>query len=166
MNRQADDLFGGLHVLPAVERELIAMYVSASNDCVYCQTVHGALAAHYLGGNEQIVAQVRDDFRMAPISAKLKALLTIADQVQRGGKRVRVADIKRARTQGATDLEIHDTVLIATMFCMCTGNGWAHDGVRRRLRSAGSRRPAARRKAHPEPELNGMPVRETEPVER
>lgn len=136
MNRLADELFGGPHLLSAVEREIIATYVSAANDCVYCQTVHGALAAHHLGGGEQIVAQVKDDFRTAPISAKLKALLTIADRVQRGAKRVRVADIKRARTQGASDFEIRDTVLIAAMFCMCTGNGWGGRARSRRLRSA------------------------------
>ena len=54
----------------------------------------------------------------APISAKLKALLMIAGHVQLGGKQVTGEDIAQARQQGASDLEIHDTVLIAANFCM------------------------------------------------
>ena len=34
------------------DRELIATYVSSQNDCYYCQTTHGAIAAHHLGGDE------------------------------------------------------------------------------------------------------------------
>src|SRR6201998_2799029 len=59
------------------ERELIATYVSAQNDCYFCQTSHGAAAASHLGG-DQIVKQVTVDFQNAQITAKLKALLTIA----------------------------------------------------------------------------------------
>jgi len=121
MSHLADEMLHGPRLLSPADRELIATYVSAANGCVYCQTIHGAIAAYHLGGDEQIVAQVKDNFRTAPISGKLKALLTIADQVQRGGKSVRVVDINRARKQGATDLEIHDAVLVAAMFCMCTG---------------------------------------------
>jgi alkylhydroperoxidase family enzyme len=45
-------------------------------------------------------------------------LLAIAGKVQKGGKHVASADIERASGEGATDLEIHDTVLIAAAFCM------------------------------------------------
>jgi hypothetical protein len=38
--------------------------------------------------------------------------------VQRGGREVSDANIARARAEGATDVEIHDTVLIAAAFCM------------------------------------------------
>ena len=49
----------------------------------------------------------------------MKALLAIAAKVQRDGKEVHTDDIERAKKEGASDLEIHDTVLIAAMFCMC-----------------------------------------------
>jgi len=104
--------------LSQADRELIATYVSSLNDCFYCQTSHGAIAAYHLGGDEEIVAQVKRDFEAAPISEKLKALLAIAAKVQRGGKNVLTVDINRARQQGANDREIHDTVLIAAAFCM------------------------------------------------
>jgi alkylhydroperoxidase/carboxymuconolactone decarboxylase family protein YurZ len=48
----------------------------------------------------------------------MKALLTIAGKVQQDGKLVTTDDVERARQQGATDKEIHDTVLIAAAFCM------------------------------------------------
>jgi uncharacterized peroxidase-related enzyme len=99
------------------ERELIATYVSSQNDCYFCQTSHGAAAASHLG-NSNIAQQVRTDFQTAPISPKLKALLTIAGKVQRDGKLVTTEDVERARAEGATDVEIHDTVLIAAAFCM------------------------------------------------
>jgi hypothetical protein len=42
----------------------------------------------------------------------------IAGQVQKGGKQVTAEDVEAARQKGAPDLEIHDTVLIATAFCI------------------------------------------------
>ncbi len=114
----ANVLLHDSHTLPAGERELIAAYVSAQNDCHYCQSIHGAVAAHHLGGDQQLVESVKKDIEGAAISGKLKALLVIAGKVQQGGKNVLPEDIGRARRQGATDLEIHDTVLIAAAFCM------------------------------------------------
>ena len=100
------------------ERELIATYVSSQNNCHYCQSIHGAIAAAHLGGDEELVQCVKDDFNAAEISPKLKALLAVAGKVQQDGKKVTEADVQAARDQGATDLEIHDTVLIAAAFCM------------------------------------------------
>jgi len=99
------------------ERELIATYVSSQNDCFFCQASHGAAAACHVGSSE-IVQQVKTDFESAPITPKLKALLAIAGKVQQDGKRVSAADIGEAKAHGATDIEIHDTVLIAAAFCM------------------------------------------------
>jgi uncharacterized peroxidase-related enzyme len=100
------------------ERELIATYVSSQNDCYYCQTCHGSTAAHHLDGNMQLIDDVKHDFESAAISDKLKALLHIAGRVQQGGKSVTEGDVAQARGLGATDKEIHDTVLIAAAFCM------------------------------------------------
>ncbi len=99
------------------ERELIATYVSSLNSCKYCATVHGAIAKHHLH-NGEVVEQVKSNPETASISNKLKALLKIAGHVQLNGKEVSVADVEAARKEGATDIEIHDTVLIAAAFCM------------------------------------------------
>jgi alkylhydroperoxidase/carboxymuconolactone decarboxylase family protein YurZ len=74
--------------------------------------------AYRLNGNEQLVDSVKANFEVASISEKLKALLAIAAKVQRSGKQVTTSDVGRARQHGATDKEIHDTVLIAVAFCM------------------------------------------------
>lgn len=119
LNELVNVLLHDAHSLSPGERELIATYVSAQNDCFFCQTIHGAVAAHHLGGDEELVSSVKRDFGQACVSDKLKALLAIAGKVQKGGKHVTSEDVERARKEGATDLEIHDTVLIAAVFCMC-----------------------------------------------
>jgi uncharacterized peroxidase-related enzyme len=92
--------------------------VSSQNDCYFCQASHGSAAAAHLGKNSDLVEQVKRDFLHAGVSEKVKALLMIAGQVQQGGKTVSCETVEKARLQGATDLEIHDTVLIAAAFCM------------------------------------------------
>ncbi len=111
-------LLRGPSTLTRGERELIAAYVSGLNDCQYCTGSHSACAAAQLPGGMAVVDQVRDDPASAPVPAKLKALLRIAAAVQQSGLAVTEGDVAAARAAGATDLEIHDTVLIAALFCM------------------------------------------------
>ena len=118
LNELAEILLHAPNSLAPGERELIATYVSYLNDCYFCQTVHGAIAAAHLNDDEQLVKRVKADFQHADISDKLKALLVIASKVQKDGKLVMTADVEEARNAGATDIEIHDTVLIAAAFCM------------------------------------------------
>lgn len=100
------------------ERELIAAYVSTLNQCRFCASSHGAFAAAQLPEGMALVDRVRADLDSAPVPAKLKALLRIAGAVQRDGRSVTPQDVAAARTAGASDVEIHDTVLIAAAFCM------------------------------------------------
>src|SRR3569833_715991 len=99
--------------LSAGERELIATYESILNTCYYCTNIHGAIAKHQLGNNAETVKAVLANVDTTPISRKLKALLKIAAKVQSGGKNVTKLDIATAETKKTTDIEIHDTVLIA-----------------------------------------------------
>ena len=117
----AEVLLRGPNSLTSTEREMIAAYVSSRNECRFCQLSHSAAAAEHLGGEESdytLVESVKADPASAQVSSKLKALLRVADKVQQGGKAVTADDITAARAQGATDAEIHDTVLIAAAFCM------------------------------------------------
>lgn len=100
------------------ERELIGAYVSSLNDCFFCRNVHGALAQHYMQCDMQFIDDVIKDSRSTPVSEKLKSLLSIAQSVQKSGKHVTATQIEEAKKAGATDKEIHDTVLIAAAFCM------------------------------------------------
>ncbi|MEV6811829.1 carboxymuconolactone decarboxylase family protein [Micromonospora sp. NPDC051296] len=118
LNELAEVLLRAPHSLPAGERELIAAYVSGRNECDFCCASHSAVAATRLDEGYALVDQVRADLDTAPISAKLRALLRIAGAVQVSGRDVTTELIADARAEGATDVEIHDTVLIAAAFCM------------------------------------------------
>jgi len=118
MSALAEILLRSNDGLSRAERELIATYVSYLNDCFYCHHSHGEIAVCYLDGNRALVDDVRKNYNTADISDKLKALLNIAGKVQKSGKTVTETDVANARANGATDMDIHDTVLIAAAFCM------------------------------------------------
>jgi uncharacterized peroxidase-related enzyme len=118
LSELAEVLLRGPNTLARGERELIAAYVSRQNECAFCESSHSAFAAAQLPEGMPLVGQVCADLEQAPVSAKLKALLRVAGKVQQGGKAVSAADVAAAREAGASDVEIHDTVLIAAAFCM------------------------------------------------
>ncbi|KXK59655.1 carboxymuconolactone decarboxylase [Micromonospora rosaria] len=119
LNALAEALLHAPHPsLTAGERELIAAYVSGLNECTFCCESHSAFAAEQLDGGMPLVRQVRQDPATAEVSAKLQALLHIAGAVQKTGRAVTPKLVEAARSEGATELEIHDTVLIAAAFCM------------------------------------------------
>jgi alkylhydroperoxidase family enzyme len=99
------------------EREMIATLGSTRNNCFLCQTSHRATAAHHLDCNYQLVDAVRFGHETAPIADKLRALLSIAGTVQRGGKDVGSEDIDQSRRGSSADLEICDKAFIAAL-CM------------------------------------------------
>jgi uncharacterized peroxidase-related enzyme len=110
-------LMRGESSLTLADRELIATYVSSLNSCRFCTNSHGATAAKLLGDGSLVTSVIQDP-SSAPISDKLKALLVIAAKVQQGGRRVDDRDVSAARSAGADDKAIHDTVLVAAAFCM------------------------------------------------
>lgn len=79
---------------------------------------HAAAARCLYGDEKNVVDEVLTDMQQSAISYKMKALLHIAGKVQVLGKEVMPEDIEAARVLGATDREIHDTVLIAASFSM------------------------------------------------
>jgi uncharacterized peroxidase-related enzyme len=118
LNELADVLLRGPNTLSRGERELIAAYVSGLNECQFCCGSHSAFAAAQLEQGMSLVDQVRADLDSAPVSDKLRALLRIAGAVQADGRKVTPALVGDAREAGASDVEIHDAVLIAAAFCM------------------------------------------------
>jgi len=110
-------LLRGPSSLTRAERELIATVVSNGNQCKFCSAAHAATVDMLLEESET-AKQVKADISTAPVSEKMKALLTIADKVREDGKLVTPSHIEKAKAEGATDIEIHDTVLIAALFCL------------------------------------------------
>jgi len=114
----AETLLRGPSSLSSGEREIIAASVSYWNQCHFCHTSHAAAAAAHLKSGLNLIDDIKAGLPNTPVSDKLRALLHIAHQVQGNGKNVTDEDIAAARKEGATDTEIHDTVLIAAAFCM------------------------------------------------
>ena len=104
--------------LSPAERELIATHVSALNNCMFCRNSHAAAARELFGNQREVVDCIIDHKSSVLLSEKMKALLNIAGKVQQSGKLLTSEDVAAARKHGATDLDIHDTVLIAAAFCM------------------------------------------------
>ncbi len=118
LNELAETLLGGSSSLTSGERELIASFVSHKNECHFCHASHGAAAAAHLGKDVDLHADIKAGIVDTPVSPKMRALLQIAAKVQQSGRAVSEADIEKASAEGATDQELHDTVLIAAAFCM------------------------------------------------
>lgn len=114
----AETLLGSESTLSKAERELIAASVSAGNECLFCTSSHAAAARHLFGERAQVVDAVLADADAAPIDERIRALLAIAAKVRVSGREVTSDDVEAARAEGATDREIHDTVLIAAAFSM------------------------------------------------
>lgn len=110
-------LLRGESTLSEGERELIAAVVSYGNECKFCTAAHTAAADLYLEDPE-IADKAKKDPDAAPVSEKMKALLQIARAVQKNGRLVTAEMAEAARKQGATDRELHDTVLIAALFSL------------------------------------------------
>ena len=158
LNELAETLLRGPSTLTSAEREMIASYVSYQNECHFCHSCHGAAAAHHLDGNLDLMDDIKAGFKKTELSKKMHALLNIAKKVQILGNRVTKEDVEAAKNEGATDLEIHDTVLIAAAFCMYnryvdglgtwapenkedydeTGRMLAHEGYRHSIPEAAS----------------------------
>ncbi len=97
------------------ERETVANYVSYLNECQFCSESHAAVADFLW--DKPVSKKVWESVENAP-NARLKALLNIAAKVQKSGRQVDSTDISAAVKLGATERDIHDTVLIAAAFCM------------------------------------------------
>ncbi|MBE7171034.1 MAG: carboxymuconolactone decarboxylase family protein [Williamsia sp.] len=110
-------LLRGPSTLTPAERELIATVVSNGNQCTFCTTAHTA-AADLLLGEKETTTKVKSAIEEAPVSDKMKALLQIAALVRESGRSVTAEAIAAAKSAGAADVEIHDTVLIAALFCL------------------------------------------------
>ena len=99
------------------ERELIASFVSGLNHCTICENIHSVVACNLLDLKVSELDHIKQYFYDSK-SDRLKALLTIAEKIQQSGQQVISKQIELAKNIGCTDQEIHDTVLIAALFCM------------------------------------------------
>lgn len=103
--------------LTKLEREMIAVVVSATNRCFYCLTAHGA-AVRALSGNPALGEQLVMNWRIADVTARQRAMLVFAEKVTLASATIEEADRQALRDHGLTDRDIWDVINVAGFFNM------------------------------------------------
>lgn len=112
-----NDLMLGDSGLTKLEREMIAVAVSAVNHCYYCLTAHGA-AVRQLSGDPALGEQMAMNYRAADLSAKQKAMLDFALKLTERPDTIEESDRQDLREAGFTDRDIWDIASTAAFFNM------------------------------------------------
>lgn len=110
-----DALLFGSSPLKRVEREIIAVVVSAANDCDYCVRHHGEAVNAYWNNRER-VNQLAADYTAVDLDEKVRAACDVASRVTTNPNGTTEADVETLRTAGWTDRAILDIVLITAYF--------------------------------------------------
>ncbi|APX12819.1 peroxidase-related enzyme [Tateyamaria omphalii] len=103
--------------LTKLEREMVAVVVSATNRCFYCLTAHGA-AVRQLSGNPALGEQLVMNWRVADITPRQRAMLGFAEKVTLASAQIEEPDRQILRNHGLTDRDIWDLINVAAFFNM------------------------------------------------
>jgi uncharacterized peroxidase-related enzyme len=103
--------------LSRLEREMIAVAVSAHNRCYYCLVAHGA-AVRALSGDPVLGELMVMNHRAARLSKRERAMLDFAVKLTAEPWRVEEADREALRRAGFSNRDIWDIAAIAGFFNM------------------------------------------------
>jgi uncharacterized peroxidase-related enzyme len=103
--------------LSKLEREMIAVAVSAQNRCYYCLVAHGA-AVRTLSGDPVLGELMAMNYRAARLSERERAMLDFAVKLTAEPWRVEEAERAALRRAGFSDRDIWDIAAIAGFFNM------------------------------------------------
>ena len=103
--------------LSKLEREMIAVAVSADNRCVYCLTAHGA-AVRQISGIPQLGELMAMNWRAANLPPRQTAMLVFAEKITRASAHIEERDRQDLRDAGFSDREIWDIAAVASFFNM------------------------------------------------
>jgi uncharacterized peroxidase-related enzyme len=109
--------------LSKADRELIVVATSAVNDCLYCVVAHGAVA-RIRAKDPYIADQVAVDWRKAPLSPRLHAVLEVATRLAAEPAAVTEADLELLAGHGLTEEDVWDVGMITSFFAL--SNRLAH----------------------------------------
>ena len=112
-----NDLMLGPSGLSKLEREMIAVAVSARNKCWYCQVAHGA-QVRLLSGDPALGEAIVMNWRQADLDARGQALLEFALKVTEASAEIGEADREALRAEGLTNEDIWDAASVAAFFNM------------------------------------------------
>ena len=104
-------------VLSKLEREMIAVVVSAANRCYYCLTAHGQ-AVRQMSGDPVLGELLLMNYRAAKLPRKQRAMLDFAHKLTVASAEVGDADRKALRRAGFNDRAIWDIAAVASFFNM------------------------------------------------
>ncbi|HET8921283.1 MAG TPA: peroxidase-related enzyme [Xanthobacteraceae bacterium] len=103
--------------LSKLEREMIAVVVSAHNRCYYCLVAHGA-AVRQLSGDPPLGELMAMNYRAARLSQRERAMLDFAVKLTAEPWLIEEDDRARLRHAGFSDRDIWDIAAVAGFFNM------------------------------------------------
>jgi uncharacterized peroxidase-related enzyme len=103
--------------LSRLEREMVAVAVSAHNRCYYCLVAHGA-AVRQLSGDPPLGELMVMNYRTARLSRRERAMLDFAVKLTAEPWLVEEDDRARLRDAGFSDRDIWDIAAVAGFFNM------------------------------------------------
>lgn len=103
--------------LSKLDREIIAVVVSAINHCHYCLTAHGA-AVRQLSGDPGFGEEIAQNWRAAGLDAQRTAMLDFVVKLTERPDTIVEADRQRLRDAGYSDRAIFDIASVAAFFAM------------------------------------------------
>lgn len=112
-----NDLMLGESGITKLEREMIAVAVSAVNRCFYCLTAHGA-AVRQISGDPVLGELMVMNYRVADLTARQRAMLDFAVKLTERPAEILEGDRQVLRDAGFTDPEIWDIASVAAFFNM------------------------------------------------
>ncbi|MEO0791093.1 MAG: peroxidase-related enzyme [Pseudomonadota bacterium] len=112
-----DDLMLGDSGLSKLEREMIAVAVSAVNHCHYCLTAHGA-AVRFRSRSARFGDVIAQNWRAAGLDERQTAMLTFAVKLTEQPDKMCEADRETLRAVGFSDRDIWDVAAVAGFYNM------------------------------------------------
>lgn len=103
--------------LTRLEREMIAVVVSAENRCWYCLVAHGA-AVRALSGKPELGEAMAFNYRVAPIEPRQRAMLDFSAKMAKSSAEIEEADREKLRQAGFSDRDIWDIAAVASFYAM------------------------------------------------
>ena len=120
-----DDVLRGESDLSIAERELIAAWVSASNDCQFCFNAHKVYALAF-GIEETLFDAMIEDLDSAPVDARLKPLLAYCRKLTVAPARMVQADVDSVINAGWSEEALHTAILVTGIFNLMNRIIFAH----------------------------------------
>ncbi len=103
--------------LTKLEREMIAVAVSAENRCFYCLVAHGA-AVRQLSGDPHLGEMIAMNYRVAPVDARTRAMLDFAVLMTKASATIEESHRAALRGHGLSERDIFDLASVAGFFNM------------------------------------------------